>query len=100
MSENIKDMIEEFMALRENIMDEDKTDGADLIRYGELRRKLFDELGLLTDIRVIVISIPSDTYENNGTVQDILNQMNEELGSIDSRINIIEADDIAMIEVG
>jgi len=97
MSENIKDMVNEFLQLRDKVMETE--DGGELLRFGELRKKLFDELGVMTDVQVMVVTMPLATYEENATVQDALNTMVETILSVEPRVNIEEFEDIAFVEL-
>ena len=74
-------------------------DGAELLRFGELRRKLFDELKVMMDVQVVCVTIPLDTYEDNATVQDALVTLTEELMGVDKRIRIDEWEDMTLVEL-
>ena len=93
---SLQDLINEFMELREVVMETE--DGSKLLRFGELRNKLFNELKVMMDIQVFMILIPIELYEDNATVQDALVTITEELMAVDKRIRIEEWEDIALVE--
>jgi len=93
--EETQKLLEEYFNLSPQLMDEDATDGSDLVRFGELSHILFEKDKVLQNVHVFVVTIPKDTYDNRDELQDILNTFNEELGVFED-VDISESTEIVL----